>query len=60
MFVKQIPVTSGWDGVQNAPDFNDISLKDELHIERKLVEQALKEISEGDSKKVAYYVGPTG
>ena len=58
MFVKQIPITSKQEGNQTISDYNDIALKDELHIERKLLEESLREISEGDSKKSFYYVGP--
>ncbi|MCX6170127.1 MAG: DUF4249 family protein [Ignavibacteriales bacterium] len=58
LFVKQIPISTLQEGIQTGFDYNDVSLKDELHIERKLVEQALKEISEGDLKKSTYYVGP--
>ena len=57
-FVKQIPITSRQEGNLSVVDYNEISLKDELHIERKLVEQALREISNGDNKKALYYVGP--
>lgn len=57
-FTKQVPIKiSDFEGIVNA-DYNNVSYRNDLKISRKILEQALEEISAGNSAKGRYSIAP--
>lgn len=57
-FVKQVPIIVEQSNGNTFTDYNALSFDNELKLERKLLQQALEEISQGDSKKGRYSIAP--
>jgi hypothetical protein len=56
-YIKHVPIASNQE-TQSGLDYNELSFRNETHIERKLIEQALLEIAGSDTKKSSYYIAP--
>lgn len=56
-YIKHVPIASNQE-TQSGLDYNELSFRNETHIERKLIEQALREIAGTDTKKSSYYIAP--